>query len=184
MKKIIIAALLSTFVAAPAVASDFYAGIKLGTVDYGYFYLRNNNQTGFGMLGGYIFNDNFAMEIEFMDLGGFDTPTRVYSGSVLSLNAVSTYQLTEAFSLSGKFGIANTTLDATAQPGATTPLVNKTSFSKNALTAGLRGQYDLTSTVGIYAAMDSYAVDAIYGGGSDSTTSVATVSSVGGMFKF
>ena len=182
MKKIIIAALLSTFIAAPAVASDFYAGIKLGTVNYGYDSITNNDQTGFGMLGGYIFNDNFAMEIEFMDLGGFDTPSGVYSGNVLSLNAVSTYPLTEAFSLSGKFGIANTTLDATPQQGFT--LGRKTSFSKNALTAGLRGQYNLTSTVGIYAAMDSYAVDATYSGGSDSTTSVATVSSVGGMFKF
>ena len=118
-----------------------------------------------------------------MDLGGFDTATSIYTGNALSLNMVSTYQLTEAFSLSGKFGIANTTLDATPQPGEV--LTNKTSLSKSSLTVGLRGQYNLTSTVGIYVAMDSYAVDATYRGVDDgTTTSIATVSSVGGMFKF
>lgn len=52
------------------------------------------------------------MEVEFMDLGGFDIGARIYTGNVLSLNVVSTYQFTEAFSLSGKFGIANTTLSS------------------------------------------------------------------------
>lgn len=43
MKKIVIAALLSTFVAAPAVAADFYASIKRGSVHYGYSYVTNND---------------------------------------------------------------------------------------------------------------------------------------------
>ena len=203
MKKIIIAALLSTFVAAPAVAADFYAGVRQGSVNYGYADATNNDQKGFGLLGGYIINENFAVEVEYMDLGGFDIVGEfvistgdleiirsAYTGNALSLSVVSTYQLTEAFSLSGKFGIANTTLDTTpyatiyTATGQTVVRGNTISYSKDSLTAGLRGQYKLTPTVGIYVAVDSYAVNATDDGGSQSTTSIATVSSVGAMFEF
>ena len=206
MKKIIIAALWSTFVAAPAVAADFYAGVRQGSVNYGYSYVTNNDQKGFGLLGGYIINENFAMEVEFMDLGGFDTASEfdvvggsviirsAYTGNALSLSVVSTYPLTEAVSLSGKFGIANTTLDTTPYATVSTTISGQpvesvvrgktVSYSKDSLTAGLRGQYKLTPTVGIYLAVDSYAVDMTYFGERQSMTSIATVSSVGGMFKF
>ena len=208
MKKIVIAALLSTFVATPAVAADFYAGVRQGSVNYGYSFVTNNDQAGFGLLGGYIINDNFAMEIEFMDLGGFDVARRfvntqtgdqaiirsTYTGNALSLSVVSTYQLTEAISLSGKFGIANTTLDTTpyatisttinGQPVESVVRGKTVSYSKDSLTAGLRGQYNMTPSVGIYLAVDSFAVDATDVGVGQSTTSLATVSSVGAMFKF
>ena len=44
MKKIAIVALLSAFAAAPAVAADMYASVKLGQASYGYLGIRNNSQ--------------------------------------------------------------------------------------------------------------------------------------------
>lgn len=176
MKKIVIAALLSAL-AVPAVAADFYAGANLGTTNYGYSSVTNNNQAGWKVFGGYQFSRLFSAEVEYAGLGGFDTISRQYKGNSIGVNGVGTFPLGEKFALIGKVGVASTTIKATAQPGWI--LGGPTSFSSTGLTLGFAGQYNVTPEFGVRAAIDVYPV-----GDSTSGTSTAHLLSVGGVFKF
>lgn len=175
MRKIAIAVLLSAFVAAPAGAADFYAGVKLGSVNYGYSNVTNNSQMGFGLLGGYAINENFAVEVEYNSLGGFDFPGSNIKGSSLGFSGVGSLPLNPQFSLFGKLGMVSSTLKDTAQPG-----FSGGTFTHNntGLTVGFGGQFNVSPVVGIRVGYDSYQV-----GDSVSGTSSAGMMYVGGVFK-
>ena len=181
MKNISLAMLLTAFVSVPAVAGDMYLGGKLGFADYNYSPISNNSQFAPGIFGGYNINNSFAVEAEYTDLGGFDTVSRIYKGSAFGVSGVYSYHFNDTYSLSGKLGLASTSLEATPQAGYS--LTGVTSYDKTGLTIGVRGQYEATPAIGIRAGIDIYAVDASYSGGV-STAGGAAVVSVGGVFKF
>jgi len=174
MRKIAIAVLLSAFVTAPAVAADFYAGIKLGIVSYGYSNVTNNGQTGFGLLGGYTVNENFAVEVEYNSLGGFDSIDGTIKGSSFGFSGVGSLPLNHQFSLFGKLGMASSTLKDTAKPG----YVGDFTYNNTSLTVGFGGQLNVSPAVGIRVGIDFYPVRGA------TTTSSADMMYVGGVFKF
>jgi OOP family OmpA-OmpF porin len=175
MKKIAIAIMLSAFVAAPAVAADLYAGVKLGSVNYGYGNVTNNDQIGFGLLGGFAFNENFAVEAEYTSLGGFDSPQGTIKGSSFGVSGIGSVPLNQQFSLFGKLGIASTSLKDSPKPG----YVGVYTYNYSGLTVGVGGQYNVSPVVGIRVGFDWYKV-----GDSVSGTSSANMMYVGGVFKF
>lgn len=175
MKKIAISTLLLAAFAAPAFAADegFYAGIKLGQANYNYTNLTKNNPTAFGVLGGYSYNQNIAVEAEYADLGSFGNAGTAGKSSAWGIAAVGSYPFNESFSLFGKLGIASTSTKATPVVGAS-HTANKTSA-----TYGLGGQYNVNKSVGIRFGWDAYKVgDAVTG------TGTANMYSVGAVFKF
>lgn len=172
MKKIVVAALLSAVVATPAVAENMYAEIKLGSVNYGYGNVTNNSQAGFGLLGGYSINENFAMEVEYNNLGGFDSAPATIKGSAFGVSGVVSYPLNPNFSLFGKLGISNSSLDETFSELTI-------SHNNTGLSVGLGGQYNIGERVGIRIGYDLYPV-----GNSTSGTSSAGMMYVGGVFGF
>ena len=175
MRKIAIGVLLSAFVAAPAVADNFYAGVKMGFVNYSYSNVANNDQVGFGLLGGYIINENFAVEAEYNSLGGFDSTNGTVKGSSVGVSGVGSFPLGQQFSLFGKLGIASTSLKDTAKPG----YVGDFTYSKAGLTVGFGGQYNASKEIGIRAGIDIYPV-----GNSVSGTGSAAIIYGAGVFKF
>ena len=177
MKKITIAVLLSVFVAAPAVAADtgFYAGVKLGSVNYGYSNVTNNSQAGFGLLGGYAINKYFALEAEYDSLGGFDSATGTIKGSSFGVSGVGSYPFNEQFSLFGKLGVASSSLKDTAKPG----YVGNFTYNNTGLTVGFGGQYNVIKEIGIRVGIDIYPV-----GDVNTNTSSALMMYIGGVFKF
>ncbi len=177
MKKFVIAALLSAFVAAPAVAAGMYASVKLGNVRYGYSNVTNDNQTGFGLLGGYSFNEDFAIEAEHNSLGGFNFTDSAWKGSSIGLSGVGFFPLNQQFSLFGKLGIARSTLKGIAKPGYAIP--GNTTINNIGLTFGLGGQYNVGKEFGIRAGVDNFPV-----GNSAFGTSRAGMTYVGGVIKF
>lgn len=177
MKKIALAALMTTVISSPAIASDFYVGAKLGPVNYNYSNVDKNGQMGYGIFGGYQINPMFSVELEYASLGGFDTISRQYTGSSFGVNGVGTLPLSEQFSLLGKIGIAGTNISATPQPGWT--LGGPTSFSTTGLTWGFAGQFNVTKAFGLRAQFDSYPI-----GNSTSGTTTANMVSIGGVLKF
>ncbi|HXU93675.1 MAG TPA: porin family protein [Gallionella sp.] len=170
MKKIAIATLLSAFVAAPAVASDFYAGAKLGQAKYSYSNLTKNNPTAFGVFGGYSFNQNFAVEAEYIDLGNINSAATTNKISAWGLSAVGSYPFNDSFSVFGKLGYARTSL----KQGPVAYTANN-----NSATYGLGGQYNVNQTVGIRFGWDRYKV-----GDANTNTANANLYSVGAVFKF
>lgn len=135
MKKIAIAILLSTFIAAPSLAEDMYAGVAIGSAKIND--PEFDTSTSLTLLGGYNFNANFAAEIAYSNFGKESgssittaTPSR---SSATSISGVGSYPVYESFTVFGKLGFASTKLDFGGLP----------TQSKKGLTYGLGVQFDV-----------------------------------------
>lgn len=176
MKKIAIAVILSTFVAAPAVAADMYAGVRAGTgkASIDNVVLTDDSDTGWGVFGGYAINSNFAVEVEYLDLGEAKDGTDGYDTNGYSISAVGTFPIDSQFSLFGKLGYAMITTEGTGT-AAGGPDVDSDDFAY-----GLGAQYNISPEVGIRLGWDKYKLD-------DSTLNVKgdiSLISVSGLIKF
>ena len=165
MKKIAIAAILSAFVATPAIAADVYLGVNAGQNKMDYSGVKAS--TAYGVLGGYTFNENAAAEVAYTNLGSADTDfSSSITGNVFSVAAVGTLPLNKDFSLFVKLGYAQSTIEATASPSQT----------KSDLTYGIGAQYNASKTVGIRLGYDSFKV------GTTNTKDSALIT-IGAVFK-
>ena len=164
MNKIAIAALLSAFVAAPAIAADTYVGVNVGKNQMNYSGV--NSSTAIGVLGGYSFNQNVAAEVAYINLGSVDTnyPSTI-TGRVFSIAAVGSLPLNKEFSLLGKLGVASSTIEELGY-----------SQSKTDLTYGIGAQYNVSRTVGVRLGYDSFKVGSSY-------TKDSALISIGAVFK-
>lgn len=163
MKKIAIAAILSAFVAAPAIAADTYVGVNVGKNQMDFSGV--NSSTAIGVLGGYTFNQNVAAEVAYTNLGSADDAGASITGHVFSIAAVGSLPLNKDFSLLGKLGFASSTVEELGF-----------SESKSDLTYGIGAQYNASKTVGIRLGYDSFKV------GSTNTKDSALIS-IGAVFK-
>jgi len=182
MKKIIVIALLSVCFAPTAVAAGkgFYIGAKFGSVNYGYDNVSNNSQAGYGLLGGYVINDYFAIEAEFNRLGGFDTVDSIIKGKSFGISGVGTLPLNPEFSLFGKLGITSSSLEDSPKPGYLGGVYTHTNTGLN---IGFGGQFNVNEAVGIRFGLDGYPVrhtDYSY----TSYISSASMLYIGGIVKF
>ncbi|OGS81448.1 MAG: hypothetical protein A2061_04995 [Gallionellales bacterium GWA2_59_43] len=170
MKKIVTAVLLSAVVALPAYADNSpYAGIKVGSASVGFNALSKSSDTAYGVLLGYQYNRNFAVEGEYTDLGRFTTAAAVTGKSdVWGLSAIGILPLEEGFSAYGKLGVARSGTRTSVATG-----VNRT-----AATYGLGGQYDATPMIGLRLSWERYGVGVIGESANDNLYSLAA------MFKF
>jgi OmpA-OmpF porin, OOP family len=165
MKKVFIAALLSVFIAAPAVAADaggIYAGVKMGPSDVA------GSTFGFGVYGGYNIDPNVTSRIEWGDFmsrvrfagGGEYTSfgsntSNTYGGVTYRASAIgavlaATYPINSQFSVIVKTGLARTTYDVTCSGCGG---LSRTTFG---LRYGAAGQYNLTRDIGLRAGLDFY----------------------------
>jgi len=119
---------LTTAMAAQAdVPPGFYAGASIGTTklsDSGFESVAidaDDSDTGLKIFGGYSFNDNFAVELSYFDLGevrgGFSDPffgdfNFEVGVSGLNASAVGRLPVSDTFSLFGKLGVASYDVDA------------------------------------------------------------------------
>ncbi len=153
MKKIA-AALLLAVIAVPAYAVDYgyYAGVNAGRskVDstIGNTALTRTDDTSYGLLLGYQFNPNFAMELQYTDLGDFEVSPVSGKDNVWALALVGSVPVADAFSLYGKLGYANTRSSLSAGPASGT--------NRSAVTYGLGAQYDFTPEIGMRLGWDQY----------------------------
>lgn len=175
MKKIAIAALLSACVAAPAVASDCYDGIKVGQANYPYSNVSNNNQLAYGVLLGCNISPGFAVEAEYDMLGGFESTTGKIKGSSFGMSAVGIMPMNRQFSLFLKLGLAGTTLKDKAKPGYSGDFT----YNNTGLTWGFGGQFNVSRVAGVRFSYDGYDIS----NGAGVIDSVGMFS-VGGIFKF
>ena len=112
--------------AATAVQADtqpgFYAGVGIGNAsaedDVSGF---DGSDTGFKLFGGYSFNDNFAVELAYLDGGApddrFGNINVELEVSGLNASAVGRLPVSNTVSLFGKLGFASYDVEATASSG-------------------------------------------------------------------
>ena len=153
MKKIAAALLLSSAVAAPAFAADegFYAGLNLGRASVSTpsgTVLTKKNDTVYGVIAGYQFNQNWGVEAQYTGAGKFATTTFSGKADTLSVAAIGTMPVSDTVSLYGKLGFASTKskVSGTGYTGA----------SRSAATYGLGVQYNATPAVGIRFGWDRF----------------------------
>jgi len=144
MKKIVAVALLSAFVAAPAVAAgnegQLYAGIKLSD--------------GLGIFGGYTIDEKFSAEAEYTELGS----SGYYTNSAIGVSGVYTLPLKQQFSLVGKLGIARATSDFSSQ-------VTTYTSTNTALSFSIAAQYAINPKVLVQGGIQSYTLASGAGNG-------------------
>lgn len=180
MKKIAIAALLSSFVAAPAFAADngFYAGVSLGqartNVPGAFGASTKSNDTVYGILAGYQFDKNWAAEAEYTGVGKYTTATVSGKADAFAIAAVGTLPMSDTFSLYGKLGVAQVSGKAS---GGTASNANRTSA-----TYGLGVQYNATQAIGIRFGWDRFGAAANSGGATQNYNS--NLWRVAAVFKF
>jgi OOP family OmpA-OmpF porin len=167
MKKIAIAALLSTFIAAPALAANGYIGLSAGQNKMDVSGVKES--IAFSVFGGYSYNEYIAAELAYVNFGSADTNTAGVSlkGSAASLSAVGSYPLGTDFSLFAKLGYASTSIEATGGSSET----------KDDLTYGIGAQYNASRDIGVRLAYDSYRVG-------KTNTKDSNLLSIGVLFKF
>lgn len=111
-KKLLTVAVLSLFLPVAAQAADrgFYLGGKIGAASHEDEFL-DEDDTSWGLYGGYQFNPYFALEGEYTDFGnpeGSLTPPSLGTGSVepesIGIAAVGFLPIGEQFKLLGKAG--------------------------------------------------------------------------------
>jgi OmpA-OmpF porin, OOP family len=115
-------ALTAAMTAQADVRPGFYAGASVGTTKLsddsfdGSGADIDDTDTGFKIYGGYSFNDNFAIEASWFDLGevsgNFGPDSFSVGVSGLNASAVGRLPVSETFSLFGKLGFASYDLDA------------------------------------------------------------------------
>ncbi len=164
MKNILAVALLSAFVAGPAVAADTYVGVNVGSaqIDSPGF----DSSKSLGLLGGYSFNESFAAEVAYIDFGSESGGGITSKSSAVSISGVVSLPINKQFAVFSKLGLASTTYESQGD-----------SESKSDLTFGVGGQFNVNKQVGIRAGYDLYKV------GSPDTVNQRVVS-VGAVFKF
>lgn len=155
MKKVA-AALLLSVIAAPAFSADegYYAGINVGRSktdsNIGADVVTKTNDTSYGVLLGYQFNPNFAVEAQYTDLGKFEATNFTGKNDVFALSLVGIVPLANAFSLYGKLGYADTR----------SSLSNNVAYSsgknRSDVTYGVGVEYDVTPAVGVRLGWDQY----------------------------
>lgn len=169
MKKIISTVLLSAL-AAPAFAGSidmtgFYAGVTLGTGNANFtapaasgLIIENpKSKPVYGVLGGYRFNKNLAVELAYTGASYFYTTTPaglkyLSKQIVFAATAVGTYPVSDAFSVYGKVGIARSSSENNA--------VAEQNTTRVGATFGVGAEYKFTPNIAARLGVDRYSVTA------------------------
>lgn len=186
MKKIAMAILLSVFVAAPAMAENFYGALDIGQAT------AKDACTGlpagvtgckdtasiFRIAGGYQFAPMWGAEVSYgaygkENLGTLGSVSVDWELSGLQFSGTGTFPIAGAFSLIGKLGIARTEIKFSGGGSST-------SVTSTKLAYGIGAQYDFTKNISARAQYE----DLGDVGDSNTGTSKVTLLSAGVVYKF
>ena len=130
------AAAMAFSVGAAAQNTGFYAGLDIGTADFG-----NEDDTAFRLSGGFQFHRHIAAEVgvaRLFDKGGVEV-------TALEVAAVGSLPLANQFSVFARIGIANIDIETGAG-----------SRDKTELLLGIGAQYDFTRNLGLRVQWQRY----------------------------
>lgn len=196
MKKFIAAALLSVAVApafaAPTADSGYYVGVDVGNgkirpdCSGGCIASSKDSDTVGGILLGYQYNKNLAVEIKYTGTGKWEAANNGgdFKSDAFALAVVGIAPINNEFSVYGKLGVASNQIKVSG-----TMATNYQDTRRTAATGGVGVQYNATPTVGIRLGYDRYygkadTTAAGAAGGFTSTDADSDVWTVGVVFKF
>ena len=197
MKKIVITALLTAFVAAPAFAADggAYVAADLGQALYSNAKVTGGNGESYenpGFLriaGGYHFTRYLGVEAGYSmfrnSTVNYSNATTTLKTSVFQVAAVGTYSINHKFDVFGKLGVAS----ISAKESGTGAAVTLTgSASTTNLMFGLGGQFNFNQHFGIRAQYEDLGkakyTPTVFGVTQPAANISVAVFSVGGVYNF
>lgn len=137
----------------------------------------DNRDTGYKIFGGYQYNENFAVEAGYFDLGQFGyTATVVPAGTLtgkirlkgVNIDAVGILPLTEKFSAFGKLGLNYAQArDSFAGTGLVSVLNPNPSKNDTNYKFGFGLQYDFTESLGMRVEAERYRINDAVGNRGD-----------------
>lgn len=164
MKKVIVASLLSAFVATPALADNtgkFYVAGDIGSASYTNVTVAAGTYPNPGMLriaGGYHFSPTFAAELGISGFGDSVLSSGTSSGTVkassVQIAAVGSLPLNSRFDLFGKVGIAANKNQIDVQTSGVTTA--SYSSSQSSLLVGFGAQYHINSQLSVRAQYENF----------------------------
>lgn len=110
---------------------------------------NSSNNGVVGVLAGYQFNRNFALEGAYTGAGKFSNAAVSGKSDILTLDAVGMIEVMPAFNLYGKVGMGSATSKSVSGAGYS-------GTTHSAVTAGLGVQYDVTRHVAARLGYDYY----------------------------
>lgn len=138
---------------------------------------NDDRDTGYKLYGGYQFNQYFALEGGYFDLGQFGfsattVPAGTLNGTIrlkgLNLDAVGTLPLSEKFSAFGRIGVNHArATDSFIGTGAVNVLNPNPSQRATNLKVGLGLQYAFTPALSLRAELERYRIDDAVGNKGD-----------------
>lgn len=152
MKRIAIAALLASFVAAPALAANTGKAYIAGDLGFA-TYTNTSPFSSPGMVriaGGYHFSPMLAAEIGYTSFGDSTVGGTTLSASSFQVAAVGSLPLNAKFDLLGKLGMANNSEKYSDAWGTFA------SYSQSGLMFGLGAQYHIDKQLSIRAQYEDY----------------------------
>ena len=187
-KKVLLAALVAGFAAAPTLALaqarggnadlGFYAGASVGqsTSDCGRIAGCDDKDTAYRIFGGYKFHPNIAVEGGYSPLGEISGSGIKAESNAWDIVGVGSWPLGNNFSVLGKLGFYNAEMKLSGAASG-----KKTTTD---LTYGVGGQYDFNRNLGLRLEWNRYSgVKAPDIAGSSSDTDI-DVLSVGALWRF
>ena len=151
MKRIVIATLLSAFIATPAFAGNtgkYYVAADLGAATYSN--ISSPNPSVMRVAGGYHFSPEFAVELGYSMFGDSNNGFATTSATSLQIAAVGRLPLDKQFDLIGKLGLASNVEDYYEATGYSA------SYSQSDLLIGFGAEYHVNSKVSVRALYDNY----------------------------
>lgn len=155
--------------------TGLYVDFKTGSVNHKYSNITNNNQSGYGFSVGFG-NEVYSLEAEVVNLGGFESISRFWTGRSIGINVVGNAPLNQNVKFYGKIGVAQTTLDSIMKPGYTAGY--SLTIQNTGATFGFGLKYE-EPKYAIHAGLDTYPI-----GDSNTGTTSAVMPSIGGTLKF
>lgn len=168
MKKLtvsILSAVALTTLSGAAMAEGFYAALDAGQARYNISCAGtvacSNTATAVRVTGGYQYTPNVAVEVSYGDYGAatgsvvdpvLGLANAKIATSGLQLAAVGSLPLSNNFALTGKLGVASTSVKTSVTAAAGVGGVTSTSTT---LTAGIGVRYDLSKNVSLRAQYES-----------------------------
>ena len=194
MKKLLAAALLSV-VAVPAFAApaasdgSYYVGVDVGNGKVrpsncagGCIAASKDNDTVAGIMLGYQYNKNLAVEVKYTGTGKYQVSGNLgeFKGDAFDLAVVGIAPINDSFSVYGKLGIASNNMKVSGTMATAYQDTRRT-----AATYGVGAQYNATPTVGIRLGYDHFygKADPIAAGWT-SVDADSDIWTVGAVFKF
>jgi OOP family OmpA-OmpF porin len=155
MKRIVFTALLSVFIATPALADNtgrFYVAGDIGSATYSGLPAGWSNPNVIRVAGGFHYSPVFALELGYSRFGDstYHYAPAVTSASSFQIAAIGRLPLNQQFDLIGKLGLASNVEDYSDATG------NAASYSRGDLLIGFGAQFNVNSQVSVRALYDNY----------------------------